>query len=108
MPSPRATAVQDQPEPAEARPDSQPKILPGWAIATIVSVGVLLLASITATVWMFLNHWVRDLTATAPAVGTTIIAPRNRRRPSRCRPSPRAPTSSRRPTTWQPSPPRTG
>jgi len=51
------------------------KILPGWAIATIVGVGVLLLASIAATIWMFLNNWVRDLTATAPAVGTTIIAP---------------------------------
>ncbi len=75
MPSRRAHVVQEQPESAAARPESQPKILPGWAIATIVSVGVLLVAAIAATVWMFLNHWVRDLTATAPAVGTTIIAP---------------------------------
>ncbi len=49
--------------------------LPRWAIATIAStIAVLILTTVTA-VSVFFTGWTHQLAATAPAVGTVIIAP---------------------------------
>lgn len=49
--------------------------LPVWAIVTIAAVATVLVVSIVATIAVFFTGWMRELGASAPAVGTAIIAP---------------------------------
>lgn len=52
-----------------------PQLLPRWGVATIVAtIAILMLATIGA-ISVFFTGWTRQLAATAPGVGTIVIAP---------------------------------
>lgn len=51
------------------------RAIPRWGVITIIAVGAILIVTVVAAISTFLTHWVSQITATAPGVGTTIIAP---------------------------------